>query len=55
AAVAKKAIPKCNIVFLAGEDMKQAASGFLKVLFDANPQSVGGKLPDEEFYYNCNK
>lgn len=55
AAVAKKAIPKCNIVFLAGEDMKQAAGGFLKVLFDANPQSVGGKLPDEEFYYNCNK
>lgn len=51
AAVAKKAIPQCNIVFMSGDEMKQAASGFLQVLFDANPQSVGGKLPDEGFYY----
>lgn len=51
AAVAKKAIPQCNIVFMSGDEMRQAASGFLQVLFDANPQSVGGKLPDEGFYY----
>lgn len=51
AAVAKKAIPQCNITYIAGNDMKTTAGGFLKVLFDANPQSVGGKLPDDAFYY----
>ncbi len=51
AAVAKSAIPKCNITFIAGEEMQTAAGGFLKVLFDANPTSVGGVLPDENFYY----
>lgn len=49
--VAAKAIPNCNIVFWEGEQMKKAAEGFLNVLFQANPQSVGGKLPDEGFYY----
>lgn len=51
AAVAKKALPNCNIVFLEGEQMKAAVSGMLDVLFAAKPQSVGGKLPDEAFYY----
>jgi len=51
APIAKKAIPECNIVFKSGEEMKTIASGFLQVLFDATPQSVGGKLPDENFYY----
>ncbi|RPF47458.1 NitT/TauT family transport system substrate-binding protein [Hydrogenoanaerobacterium saccharovorans] len=49
--MAKKAIPQCSIVYVEGDEMKKIASGFLKVLFDANPQSVGGKLPDENFYY----
>lgn len=51
AAVAKKALPNCNIVFLEGEQMKAAVSGMLEVLFAAKPQSVGGKLPDDAFYY----
>ncbi|MEG0852886.1 MAG: PhnD/SsuA/transferrin family substrate-binding protein [Angelakisella sp.] len=51
AAVAKKAIPQCNIVFISGEEMKKIAGGFLQVLFEGAPQSVGGKLPDEGFYY----
>ncbi|WP_312642849.1 ABC transporter substrate-binding protein [Hydrogenoanaerobacterium sp.] len=53
APMAKKAIPQCNIVFLDGAEMKTIAGGFLQVLFDANPQSVGGKLPDESFYYTA--
>ena len=51
AAVAVKAIPACNIVLLTGADMKTAASGFLEVMYNANPQSVGGKLPLDDFYY----
>ena len=50
-AVAVKAIPECNIVFWEGVEMKKAAEGFLTVLYNANPKSVGGKLPDEGLYY----
>lgn len=51
AVVAKKAIPYCNITFLSGDEMKSKVSGYLQTLFDQNPQSVGGKLPAEDFYY----
>ena len=43
AALAEKAIPNCNIVCITGEEMQVMVSGMLKVLFDANPKSVGGK------------
>lgn len=49
--VAKKAIPMCNITYIDGEEMKQALSGYLAVLFDQNADSIGGKLPGENFYY----
>ena len=51
APVAKKALPACNIVYIDGEEMKTAVSGYLAVLFEQNPESVGGQLPDEAFYY----
>lgn len=52
APIAAKAIPACNITYIDGDEMKTMVSGYLKVLFDANPQSVGGALPDDEFYFN---
>ena len=51
AAVAEKAIPKCNIVYLDGAEMKEKLPGFLNILFEANHQSVGGALPGDDFYY----
>lgn len=51
APVAEKAIPDCNITFIAGEEMKTALSGYLGVLFEQNPVAVGGKLPADDFYY----
>ena len=33
-----------------GDEMKAAVSAMLKVLFDANPKSVGGALPGDELY-----
>lgn len=51
AAIAKKAIPECNVTFITGDDMKTKVSSYLKVLFDANPKAVGGKLPDDGIYY----
>ena len=50
-AIAEKAIPACNITYIDGQAMKDKLTGYLTVLFEQNPQSVGGKLPDEEFYY----
>jgi NitT/TauT family transport system substrate-binding protein len=49
--VAKKALPACNITFIEGSEMKAKLGGYLAVLFDQNPQSVGGKLPGDDFYY----
>ncbi|MBR4099592.1 MAG: ABC transporter substrate-binding protein [Clostridia bacterium] len=51
AAVAKKAIPYCNIVFEDGAEMKADLSAYLEFLFKANPKSIGGKLPADDFYY----
>ena len=49
--VAVKAVPECNIVCITGEDMKEQLSGYLAVLKDANPESIGGELPGDDFYY----
>ena len=49
ATVAEKAIPKCNLCFITGADMKAAMSAFLSALPVA---SIGGALPADDFYYN---
>lgn len=51
AAVAQKAIPNCNLIYLDGSEMKDSIAGYYQVLFDANPKSIGGALPDDDFYY----
>lgn len=51
AAIAKKAIPYCNIVLIEGEEMKAKATAYLQVLFEQNPTSVGGALPEDNFFY----
>ena len=51
APVAEKALPYCNIVCLTGSEMKDKLSGYLKVLSEAEPSSVGGTLPGDDFYY----
>ena len=53
AAVAAKAIPNANLTFIAGADMKATLKAFYQVLFDADPTSVGGALPDDAFYYEA--
>lgn len=50
--IAKSAIPRCNIVWLHGEDYKATLENFLGVVYAANPAGVGGKMPDESFYLN---
>lgn len=51
ASVAEKALPYCNIVCIAGADMKPLMSGYLSVLLDQAPASVGNAVPGDDFYY----
>ena len=51
AAIAKKAIPTCNLCYVTGEDMKTSVNDYLNVLFTANSESIGGKLPTDDIYY----
>ena len=51
-AVAKAAIPYCNIVLVTGDEMKASLSGYLDILYEQNPQSVGGAVPGDDFYYS---
>ena len=53
APVARKAIPNCNVCFITGGEMKTAMSEYLSVLFDLAPESVGGALPGDDFYYGA--
>ena len=50
AAVAEMAIPKCNICFITGEQMKTQLNAFYEIMFDAVPQSIGGSIPGDDFY-----
>lgn len=51
APVALRALPYCNITFIEGNEMQSKLSGYLSVLFEQNPKSVGGALPTDEFYF----
>ena len=50
--VAQKALPYCNITCITGNEMQQKLSGYLNVLYEQNPKSVGGALPKDGFYYH---
>ncbi len=50
-AVIEAALPKCNLTFIAGDEMKTVLSGYLQTLFDQNPAAVGGEMPSDGFYY----
>ncbi len=50
-AVALKAIDKCNIVCITGDEMKTKLSGYLEVLYSQNPKAVGNAVPQDDFYY----
>lgn len=49
--VAAEAIPNCNITFIEGSKMLRLVDNFLNTMYEANPKSVGGTMPDDDFYY----
>jgi len=48
AEVAADALPHCNIIFKSNTDMKSALAAFLAQM---PPKAIGGKVPDDDFYY----
>ena len=50
AATAEQAIPRCHLVFLTGAEARTAVDGYLRLLYEADPVSVGGTLPGDDFY-----
>lgn len=48
---AAAAIPRCGISFITGQESKDMLEDYFAVMFDSNPASVGGALPDDDFYY----
>ncbi|MCL2588209.1 MAG: ABC transporter substrate-binding protein [Oscillospiraceae bacterium] len=51
AAVARQVIPRSNFVYLIGADMQSAVAAFLTVIFEGNPEAIGGVMPSAAFYF----
>jgi len=50
-AAARLAIPRSNLRVEAAESIEQSVNDYLKVFYDMNPEAVGGKMPDKDFFY----
>jgi NitT/TauT family transport system substrate-binding protein len=50
AAAARQAIPRANIRYIGAADARERLEEYFSVLYDYDPASVGGSLPDDGFY-----
>lgn len=50
-AVAAKALSRCNLCFITGEEMKEDMAQFLEIMYETAPDSIGGAMPGDDFYY----
>ncbi len=51
APIAKQAIPQCHLTFIAGADMQPAIADYFRALWQLDPNSIGGFVPDDGIYY----
>ena len=51
AEIVENALPYCGITYKPVKEAKEGLNTFYKILFDSNPASVGGTMPDENFYF----
>lgn len=45
------AIPKSNYTFITKDEMQDSIEDLLEIFIEFAPESIGGKLPDGDFYY----
>lgn len=46
-----RAIPNTNLNVVRAREIADTVKNYLQVFYDLNPETVGGKIPDEEFIY----
>lgn len=46
-----EAIPRCNVEFTPSKEAKEAVNSYINAILDFSPEDIGGKMPDESFYY----
>jgi NitT/TauT family transport system substrate-binding protein len=51
APIARQAIPRSNLVHVDGLEMQSLLEEFMAVLFEADPQAIGGEMPSERFFF----
>jgi len=51
AGVARQVIPISNFVYITGADMQGVVEAFLAVIYEANPEAIGGAMPNEAFFF----
>lgn len=51
AAIAEAAIPNCGLCFVSGAELGGFMESYFSMLLSADPASIGGALPGEDFYY----
>lgn len=49
--VALKSIPNMNLFYMDKEELRDTMTNYLTILSSANPQSIGGQIPGEDFFY----
>lgn len=47
----RKAIPTMGLHFKSAQDAREELSMFYQLLYDFEPKMIGGKIPDEDLYY----
>ena len=51
AQIVEKAIGRSNLIYKNAEESKEPLEVYYNILFGFSPELIGGKLPDEGFYY----
>jgi NitT/TauT family transport system substrate-binding protein len=49
--VALSSIPRSNLNFVRANDIKADIYKYLKIFYELDPETIGGKMPDENFIY----
>ena len=49
--VARNAIPRSNLKFVRAKSEMEQIGKYLTIFYQMNPEIIGGKVPDESFYY----
>jgi len=49
--VARQVIPISNFAYITGTDMQHIVDAFLIIIYEANPDAIGGTMPGAAFYF----